>query len=56
MPVKTLVHCAPILFDDTVTRVFGFVAGVYGHAPWFDIGPLFFVEFVLDPYLRAARN
>jgi len=42
MPVKTLVRCAPILLDDTVPRVFGFVAGVYGHAPWFDID-LFFL-------------
>ena len=41
MPVKTLVRCAPILLDDTVPRVFGFVAGVYGHAPWFDIGLVF---------------
>jgi hypothetical protein len=37
MPVKTLVRCAPILLDGTVPRVFGFVAGVYGHAPRFDI-------------------
>jgi len=41
MPVKTLVRCAPILLDDTVPRVFDFVAGVYGHAPWFDIGLVF---------------
>jgi len=41
MPVKPHVRCAPILLDGTVPRVFGFVAGMYGHAPWFDIGLVF---------------
>jgi hypothetical protein len=55
MPVKKLLRCAPILLDDTVPRLFGFVAGVFGHAPAFDIG-LVFVEFVFDPHVLAARN
>jgi hypothetical protein len=55
MPVKKLVRCAPILPDDTVPRVIGFVAGVFGHAPAFDIG-LVFVVFVFEPHVLAARN